>query len=287
MVGLGTTDATYLTGECNTTAKPPVCLAVAWCPPEEPSSAIAKDMHVLEDVANFTVFFRVDGRFEGIDEFESSQITTLAFNENTFFLRDILTYSQSSTQMRRTVTPNVTVALDDATNITAFDTVKETGTVVFLTATMMKRESDITDPKPCEFSPGANITELCKIYLQFNRVDPKGKSLSKGANYRFTTPAGVVTTGERDLTKLFGTRIVFTVGGTGAQFDLITLTVRLPSFDHDAFIQPLFSILCFRRACAGVSRVWYRNPFGCQSGLRFNLAIPMWSIPSQVQNVEI
>ena len=45
-------------------------------------------------------------------------------------------------------------------------------------------------------------------------------------NFRYTSPWSLADDGNRALTKVFGTRIVFQVNGEGAKFDLVTLTVR-------------------------------------------------------------
>ena len=103
------------------------------------------------------------------------------------------------------------------------------GTVIFLKATIMANtnSSTLENPKPCDLD---YADPDCKILFSFTRVDPteNPKSASFGYNFRYTNPWSLADTGTRSLTKVYGTRIVFQVVGDGAQFDVLTLTVRLP-----------------------------------------------------------
>ena len=216
--------AEYLTGVCNTGSNK--CEMAAWCPPEVKKTVLNEQKHNLSDTGNFTIFFRVDGSFSAFENELFSTGDDLIYNYNLFYLSDIVAYSQGVDVYP---TANVTKGetLDPVTgrpNASWFDNVMGDGTVIFLSATIMANSSTLADPKPCDLD---QREPDCAIRFAFTRVDPSDPdSASFGYNYRYTDPWSLASNGSRSLTKVYGTRIVFQVGGQGARFDILSLTVR-------------------------------------------------------------
>jgi hypothetical protein len=192
-----------------------MCTQAAWCPPLDSRSLVT-----LDSTSNFTLFFRVDGSFAGYNgQFNTSNSTI--FNYNLFYLSDLIAYSQGenfSTQdlLRR--------------DMSAFDSVLETGTVIYATATIRSNANYSTraKPKPCSLDvTPLSPTPNCVIDISFKRIDPSdSNAISHGYNFYYASPWSLSESASRVVTKVYGTRIIFSVAGIGAQFDPATLAVR-------------------------------------------------------------
>jgi hypothetical protein len=226
-VGAGS-EQEYLNGECNSTTK--TCNQVGWCPPENTKTSVK---HILDETSNFTIFFRVDGSFGALGT-PFSTGDELTYNYNLFYLSDMISYAQTGhpisifpQQLQNETNSQHPLARP---NMSAFDSVVETGTVIFLSATILSKDATVDNPKPCDLDKAKYDNSECYINLTFTRVDPSSNaSRSHGYNFRYTNPWSLAEDGSRSLTKVFGTRVVFEVAGNGAQFDLMTLTVAIGS----------------------------------------------------------
>ena len=172
------------------------CEMKGWCPFEtKPEN---KDQNLLRGIEDWTLFARINGRFPRYNRHVAntdSNPSMDAPNNLTLWSMDGIVEKAG----------------------TSFDDYKYKGGVILASFVYnCNLDHDIAD---------------CVPEITFSRLDDPNDPVSSGFNFRYQMSSRDLATQQvtRDLWKLYGIYVVFSVSGTGGHFDLTTLSTTLGS----------------------------------------------------------
>mmetsp|Transcript_8357 Transcript_8357/g.13537 ORF Transcript_8357/g.13537 Transcript_8357/m.13537 type:complete len:372 (+) Transcript_8357:97-1212(+) len=187
-----------------------MCVLHTWCPLEDEAaqSKRQKEQNILDLVANFTLFARVDGRFPELAAnytVSNFQEGNLIWNKNLFYLSDMVAAAAMNKELEQ-VPVNSNNGGPKRLPQEHFEAVVRKGGEILVDVRW-----------DCNLDQDM---DNCLPKFSFDRIDE-----GKGFNYREAREYYDAETGTkmRDLTKRYGLRIVFRVFGTGGRFDFVQL----------------------------------------------------------------
>uniref|UniRef100_A0A7S3PAF7 ATP receptor n=1 Tax=Aplanochytrium stocchinoi TaxID=215587 RepID=A0A7S3PAF7_9STRA len=196
-----------------------MCEIEAWCPLEDENfenTGRLRDANILDLVANFTVFVRVDGRFPNLapnTPMSNFGNRELIWNANLFYVSDIVAAAHTGKAL-------VPLKVGNRTSKTQ-QYPPRLSQQYFLQAAEKGAEIFVDVAWNCNLDISK---ESCEAQYSFQRVDN-----GKGFNYRDSIEYTIGNVAMRDTIKRYGIRLVFRVHGIGGKFDMLASTIVLGS----------------------------------------------------------
>jgi len=192
-----------------------MCEIQSWCPLENNSESAE---NVLQEVGNWTLFLRVDGRYMNLlplKSFSNFKDSELVWNLNLFYLGDIVAAAETAQTLkqvpyRKQGSSRESTDSPERLSMDYFKNIIEKGAEILVDVVW-----------DCNLD---RSIEICAPRFTFNRIDG-----GKGFNYRSSNEYYDQGRVYRDVTKRYGIRLVFRVQGVGRLSNIMQCTIVLGS----------------------------------------------------------